>query len=76
MSDKKQAKRRSSEELLPCPFCGSEGEFHRTQIYIDDFMSDIYDELKEDSDNFRANRIIDRFDTAIEIVEEVGGVND
>ena len=48
----------------------------RLEEYRDDFMDDIYEELREDTDNLRANRIIDRFDEAIEIVKEEGGLND
>ena len=107
MSDK------TSNKLLPCPFCGGEAyEYHtglhfkfcevickecgchtdrmtvdeaitawntrkpmeriveRLEDYRDDFMEDIYEELRDDSDNLRANRIIERFDNAIEIVKE------
>lgn len=42
----------------------------RLEEYRNDFMSDIYEELRDDSDNLRANRIIERFDTAIEIVKD------
>lgn len=48
----------------------------RLEEYRDDFMDDIYEELREDTDNLRANRIIDRFDEAIEIVKEEGGLNE
>lgn len=48
----------------------------RLEEYRDDFMNDIYEELREDTDNLRANRIIDRFDEAIAIVMEEGGLND
>lgn len=48
----------------------------RLEEYRDDFMNDIYEELREDADNCRANRIIDRFDEAIEIVKEEGGLNE
>ena len=48
----------------------------RLEEYRDDFMDDIYEELREDADNCRANRIIDRFDEAIEIVKEEGGMNE
>ena len=41
--------------------------------YRDDFMDDIYEELQDDSDNCRANRIIDRFDEAMGIVRNGGG---
>ena len=41
----------------------------RLEEYRDDFMNDIYEELREDADNCRANRIIDRFDEAIKIVK-------
>ena len=44
----------------------------RLEEYRDDFMNDIYEELREDADNCRANRIIDRFDEAIEIIKEEG----
>lgn len=42
----------------------------------DDFMDYIYEELREDADNCRANRIIDRFDEVTEIVKEEGGMNE
>lgn len=42
----------------------------RLEEYRDEFMDDIYEELREDADNCRANRIIERFDSAIEIVKE------
>lgn len=113
MSDK------TSDKLLPCPFCGgnnvgvwrnrpispliadsyvvicydchfgmcptsekgkaiaawntrksTEQIVERLEDYRDDFMEDIYEELRDDSDNLRANRIIERFDNAIEIVKE------
>lgn len=48
----------------------------RLEEYRDDFMNDIYEELRDDTDNLRANRIIDRFDEAIAIVMEEGGLND
>lgn len=44
----------------------------RLENYRDYFMDVVYDELIDDSDNCRANRIIDRFDDAIEIVKEEG----
>lgn len=44
----------------------------RLEEYRDDFMDDIYEELREDADNCRANRIIERFDEAIGIVKEEG----
>ena len=42
----------------------------RLEEYRDNFMDDVYEELRDDSDNLRANRIIERFDDAIEIVKE------
>lgn len=42
----------------------------RLEEYRDEFMDDIYNELREDTDNLRANRIIERFDEAIGIIEE------
>ena len=45
----------------------------RLEEYRDDFMNDIYEELRDDFDNLRANRIIERFDDAIEIVKEEMG---
>lgn len=47
----------------------------RLEEYRDDFMNDVYEELREDADNCRANRIIDRFDEVIEIVKEEGGID-
>ncbi|MGN0348216.1 MAG: hypothetical protein ACI4DR_01635 [Roseburia sp.] len=38
--------------------------------YRNGFMENVYEELKDDSDNIRANNIIDGFDTAIEIVKQ------
>ena len=48
----------------------------RLEEYRDDFMNDVYEELREDADNCRANRIIDRFDEVTEIVKEEGGMNE
>ena len=47
----------------------------RLEEYRDDFMNDVYEELREDADNCRANRIIDRFDEVTEIAKEEGGLN-
>lgn len=47
----------------------------RLEEYRDDFMNDVYEELREDADNCRANRIIDRFDEVTEILKEEGGMN-
>ena len=48
----------------------------RLEEYRDDFMNDVYEELREDADNCRANRIIDRFDEVTEILKEEGGMNE
>ena len=48
----------------------------RLEEYRDDFMNDVYEELREDADNCRANRIIDRFDEVTEIAKEEGGMNE
>ena len=44
----------------------------RLEEYRDDFMNDVYEELREDADKCRANRIIDRFDEVTEILKEEG----
>lgn len=48
----------------------------RLEEHRDDFMNDVYEELREDADNCRANRIIDRFDEVTEILKEEGGMNE
>ena len=42
----------------------------KMEEYRNDFMYDVYEELRDDSDNLRANRIIERFDNTLEIVKE------
>ena len=60
-------------EIIRKPF---ERVVERLEEYRDDFMENVYQELDSDSDNNRANRIIEGFDSVFEIIKEECGINE